>query len=511
MKYEVGDIVVVRPDLKAWHPYLKEDGVTPILSTAYMARCAGRIVKIAVVVDDGCYMIDEEDYKEYYWSAGMFAGKVDEVLKAGAKILVTDDLDKLRKVYLIGEEARAVAGKELTIIRVDAYEPRLTYRTDAKGNLWVNQDCIEKVIALSDKALSDKVAGNSRKYKIGDKVVIVNDRVDKMNPAGGMDEWLGKVMTIESFFGEEAYHMEEDDGKWFWYDNMIDCLYDTQYNVGDKVVVRHDLTSDTDYYMKNSKTTHDIAVEEMIENCGCVLEIERKTDEGYAMRHVGWNWTDEMFLGKVKDVLKPGDQIVITNDKKLLSTAGNVYQFAGSILTVKDIGFCSICGTDVIHVEETHYHFTFDCVHRIIPKPIEHASFNEKKAEATPRVDKNNAKKNNRFKPIDTIVIMSDGNATKAYRKQGGKIVDEVQINRYYTDKHDMLIASQECIKKMKPSFYSGKVRCVHSSVEWWKSGKVYEVSNGAITAEDGDVYPHIKSIEHLREALSLCIWKEVQ
>lgn len=66
------------------------------------------------------------------------------------------------------------------------------------------------------------------KYKVGDKVRIVDHRTKNMNPFGEMDKWLGKVMTIKdlSWFG---YWMEEDYGEyigngWMWDDSMISGL-----------------------------------------------------------------------------------------------------------------------------------------------------------------------------------------------------------------------------------------------------------------------------------------------
>lgn len=66
------------------------------------------------------------------------------------------------------------------------------------------------------------------KYKVGDKVRIVNHRTYNMNPFGKMNKWLGKVMTIRglSWFG---YWMEEDYGEylgdgWMWDDSMISGL-----------------------------------------------------------------------------------------------------------------------------------------------------------------------------------------------------------------------------------------------------------------------------------------------
>lgn len=66
------------------------------------------------------------------------------------------------------------------------------------------------------------------KYKIGDKVRIVDHRTDNMNNFGEMDKWLGKVMTIRDLF-LHGYVMEEDYGEyggagWYWDDSMISGL-----------------------------------------------------------------------------------------------------------------------------------------------------------------------------------------------------------------------------------------------------------------------------------------------
>lgn len=68
------------------------------------------------------------------------------------------------------------------------------------------------------------------KYKVGDKVRIVDHRTGRMNILGEMDKWLGKVMTIRSIeHSLHGYWMEEDYGEnygcsWLWDDSMIDGL-----------------------------------------------------------------------------------------------------------------------------------------------------------------------------------------------------------------------------------------------------------------------------------------------
>lgn len=66
------------------------------------------------------------------------------------------------------------------------------------------------------------------KYKVGDKVRIVDHRTENMNHSGEMDKWLGKVMTIRRLF-LSGYRMEEDCGEnygrgWYWVDSMISGL-----------------------------------------------------------------------------------------------------------------------------------------------------------------------------------------------------------------------------------------------------------------------------------------------
>lgn len=60
------------------------------------------------------------------------------------------------------------------------------------------------------------------KYKVGDKVRIIDKRNSLMNCFGKMDCWLGKVMTIEKVCDEDyCYRMKEDGQLWFWYEGMI--------------------------------------------------------------------------------------------------------------------------------------------------------------------------------------------------------------------------------------------------------------------------------------------------
>lgn len=59
------------------------------------------------------------------------------------------------------------------------------------------------------------------KYKVGDKVRIHSVR-GSFNWASGMDQYLGKVMTVvKTNKFPEGYRMAEDNESWFWNEPFI--------------------------------------------------------------------------------------------------------------------------------------------------------------------------------------------------------------------------------------------------------------------------------------------------
>lgn len=94
------------------------------------------------------------------------------------------------------------------------------------------------------------------KFKVGDKVKIVNKRVLGMASMGSMDQYLGKTMTIEEVT-QDAYRMKEDYGEWVWFDNMI--AYKVEFTKsdlkdGDIVTYRY---GDKRTLIKNTFECHD--------------------------------------------------------------------------------------------------------------------------------------------------------------------------------------------------------------------------------------------------------------
>ena len=62
-------------------------------------------------------------------------------------------------------------------------------------------------------------------YKVGDKVRIINHRNWYWNCEGGMDQYMGKVMTIKRIAGNDAYFMEEAP-QWAWGKKDFECKID---------------------------------------------------------------------------------------------------------------------------------------------------------------------------------------------------------------------------------------------------------------------------------------------
>lgn len=68
-----------------------------------------------------------------------------------------------------------------------------------------------------------------------------------------------------------------------------------RYQVGDRVVVRHDLEENKRYYM-NDGNSCDVATSEMVELAGQTVTISAACGK-YNIKECRWYWTDDMFEG----------------------------------------------------------------------------------------------------------------------------------------------------------------------------------------------------------------------
>lgn len=62
--------------------------------------------------------------------------------------------------------------------------------------------------------------------KIVDRWVKSADGIMKWNELGRMDKYLGTMMTVVGFADEDcdSLRMAEDQGDWWWYPEMLDCV-----------------------------------------------------------------------------------------------------------------------------------------------------------------------------------------------------------------------------------------------------------------------------------------------
>lgn len=106
--------------------------------------------------------------------------------------------------------------------------------------------------------------------------------------------------------------------------------------------------------------------------------------------------------------------------------------------------------------------------------------------------------------PQPVIVITSDGVTTTATRRIGKAIDVTATAQCSPDDSFDFDEGARIAFERLqgrdpfpeaperteKPETYNGRMLCVESPYPWWTVGKIYEVVDGRITANDGDVYP---------------------
>lgn len=100
--------------------------------------------------------------------------------------------------------------------------------------------------------------------------------------------------------------------------------------------------------------------------------------------------------------------------------------------------------------------------------------------------------------PQPVIVITSDGVTTTATRRIGKTIQATATAKCNPSDTFDFDEGARIAFERLcgrdpfpeKPKAYNGRMICAESPYPWWTVGKIYEVVDGRITANDGDVYP---------------------
>lgn len=125
------------------------------------------------------------------------------------------------------------------------------------------------------------------------------------------------------------------------------------------------------------------------------------------------------------------------------------------------------------------------------PKPPRYDLIGGVKITPTPQETKKRAQQ-----PV--IVITSDGVTTTATRRIGKTIQATATAKCNPGDRFDFDEGARIAFERLcgrdpfpeKPKAYNGRMICAESPYPWWTVGKIYEVVDGRITANDGDVYP---------------------
>lgn len=95
----------------------------------------------------------------------------------------------------------------------------------------------------------------------------------------------------------------------------------------------------------------------------------------------------------------------------------------------------------------------------------------------------------------DKVVITTDGvKVVTATKYEDGKAVKTATAKCAPEDTFDFMVGAKLAMERLneppKPKYYNGKVVCIRTAYPWWTVGKVYEVKNGVIVADDCTAYP---------------------
>ena len=101
------------------------------------------------------------------------------------------------------------------------------------------------------------------------------------------------------------------------------------------------------------------------------------------------------------------------------------------------------------------------------------------------------------------IVITSDGVTTTAVKRIGKEIIEKATAKCSPEDQFSYNEGARiaferlqgrdpfaSSVAEIKHEYYNGKVVCIKTGYKWWTVGKVYNVVDGVITADDGGTYP---------------------
>lgn len=108
-----------------------------------------------------------------------------------------------------------------------------------------------------------------------------------------------------------------------------------------------------------------------------------------------------------------------------------------------------------------------------------------------------------------TVWLHFCGRETTAMLVKGADIVKTAVARCHPADEYDRGEGAKIAVNRLfapePPQYYNGKVVCIATGYKWWTVGKVYNVVDGVIAADDGNKYPKsgapYKDAEDVRHA----------
>ena len=402
--YKVGDRVIVKEDLGTMQ-FPQNPGLT-----TEMREMAGDTVTISTVYSDGNYAIEEEGFK---WTDEMFSGLAPRVqYRIGDTVTIREDLEAGHHYGGVRFDLSMMdtRGKEYVIT-----SPQNTYIY----KLGAHRDA-DLPWAFTAEMFSDSVQEpeEESEYNVGDRITVREDLFPGDSYGGtyfteSMRIYRGNTYTIVEHLERNKFKLEDDSGQIIFIftsdmfkhaeveededegfpfhimdEDEAENVEPYKYVVGDRVVVREDLTTERRY---NNISVH----HRMLEMAGKAYNIERVYPNnryelaGENGEHF-WTFTPDMFSGLAEDPddsideddeieeefeeYKVGDKVKIKEhllpralpreDNGLaIRISDRMAQFAGQTFTITGIYDGGLFGLD-LGEDETEWRWTTDMFDR---------------------------------------------------------------------------------------------------------------------------------------------------
>ena len=273
-------------------------------------------------------------------------------------LITTDCCVKIETLEQLEQLAEFTGFKNHTTAWLDTYKPLMVYskgRSKIRGSyssLRFAKKQNYTIYEFSDIFPSQPIQEPSMpKYKVGDTF-----RNSK-----------GSICTILSVVGSDTYNYkslgctyitttQNIDKNWIKFDASIPTESATKptYKVGDKVVVRSDLTKNDYYFMYHNSSTRESVTNSMCKLAGKVVTITAKYENSgtfkWFIKENDCYWTDEMFAGLASDnpTLPPSVPLYLDREPQ----AGDYVHRCTRHLTATVFGTCNSLNT--FYVTETN-------------------------------------------------------------------------------------------------------------------------------------------------------------